>query len=372
MNKLEISEIKKQYGIKTCNVSRIAGCYVNGEKEIKATFNKNFLSLPEEEIFKYLEIFKKGLTGSKNISTSEFSTQAEEKGSMHEFLLRLRDSELKNDDMLKIFYEKVIECYQNESTNYLILLIYNVYDVPYKGSDNRKSSDAGDEVYAYITFYICPVKLEDGGLYYNPDKCDFEQKDRRWCVDMPVYSFLFPSFEDRMADIHHLTIYTKKTDGKFDDFTSDLCGISPCIAPDIQKTTFQSALSEAVQEDPDAMETVKAINETIVERIEAKETPDEINLEISEIKKIAKESGMSEKGCGILEDRLTKVIGDKPLKAENLVDKKTMQLKSPDVVIKVSNDLASQVRTQKLADGKYILVPIVSESTVEVNGISLG
>ena len=372
MIKTEISEIKTLYNIKNCSIKKMAGCYVNGEKEIVSTFSKSFLSLPEEEMFKYLEIFKKALSGKKNISTVEFPTKAEEPGSMHEFLLRLKDTELKNEDMLDLFYQKVIEKFDSESQNFLILLIHNTYDIPGRGDDNFKNIEASDEVYDYISFYLCPVKLEDGGLCYNKKTGSFERKDRRWCIEMPSYSFLFPSFEDRSTDIHHITIYTKKTNGEFDMFTTELLGITPAIAPDVQKYSFQSALSEAVQNDPNAMDTIKSINELIVDRISEKETPDDITFDTAEIKKIAEESGLSEEGCAVLEDNLIKAGGGRTFNAENLVDKKNIQLKSPDVIIKVSNDLASQVKTKVIDNAKYILVPIASESDVEINGISLG
>lgn len=59
MNKKEISEIKKQFTPSRCAVTRICGCYVDGEKEKKAQMKEMFLSLPEEEMFKYFDIFRK-------------------------------------------------------------------------------------------------------------------------------------------------------------------------------------------------------------------------------------------------------------------------------------------------------------------------
>ena len=50
MNKKEISEIKKQFTPANCAITRICGCYVDGEKNIKTKTKDAFLSLPEEEI----------------------------------------------------------------------------------------------------------------------------------------------------------------------------------------------------------------------------------------------------------------------------------------------------------------------------------
>ena len=96
MNKQEISEIKKLFHPRKCSITRICGCYVDGEKNKKATFRQPFLALPEEEMFKYFEIFKKCLSGSpgKNLLTLEFPLKSEEPGGTQEFLYRLKGREI--------------------------------------------------------------------------------------------------------------------------------------------------------------------------------------------------------------------------------------------------------------------------------------
>lgn len=63
MNKREISEIKKQFKKDNNAITRICGCYVDAEKNIRTTLKEAFFALSEEEIFKYYEIFKKTLSG---------------------------------------------------------------------------------------------------------------------------------------------------------------------------------------------------------------------------------------------------------------------------------------------------------------------
>ena len=61
MNKKEVLEIRKQYKPEECSITRICGCYVDGNKEILAKSKDAFLSLPDEEIFKYLTILVKSI-----------------------------------------------------------------------------------------------------------------------------------------------------------------------------------------------------------------------------------------------------------------------------------------------------------------------
>ena len=64
MNKKEVLEIRKQFTPRNCAITRICGCYVDHEKNKKLESKDAFLSLPEEEAFKYFDIFKKTLSGT--------------------------------------------------------------------------------------------------------------------------------------------------------------------------------------------------------------------------------------------------------------------------------------------------------------------
>ena len=63
MNKKEVLEIRKQFTPERCAINRIAGCYVDGDKNIRLMMKEPFGKIPEEESLKYMEIFKKMLSG---------------------------------------------------------------------------------------------------------------------------------------------------------------------------------------------------------------------------------------------------------------------------------------------------------------------
>ena len=63
MNKKEVAEIRGQFSPIYQPFTWICGCYVDGGKERNAGISQAFLSLPEEEIYKYADIFKKTLSG---------------------------------------------------------------------------------------------------------------------------------------------------------------------------------------------------------------------------------------------------------------------------------------------------------------------
>ena len=137
---------------------------------MKERENGVFREFWEEEIFKYLNIFKQTLSGTigKNLLNMEFPLEQELSGGTQEFLLQLRDSKLQDDMLIEEFYQKIIENY-NYGENYYIILIHVAYDIPGKSTDGTEMFDASDEVFEYVLCSICPVHLSKEGLCYNPE-----------------------------------------------------------------------------------------------------------------------------------------------------------------------------------------------------------
>ena len=147
MNKKECNEIKKLFTPAGCAIGRICGCYVDAEKNKRTELKEAFLSLPEEEAFKYFPIFRNALSGTvgKNLINMEFPLHAEKEGGTQEFLLKLRDSQLKDNTLIEEFYDRIIENF-DYGENYYIILIHCAYDIPAKATDGSEMFDASDYV----------------------------------------------------------------------------------------------------------------------------------------------------------------------------------------------------------------------------------
>ena len=252
MNKKEVLEIRKQFTPANCAITRIAGCYVDHEKNKKMESKSAFLSLPEEEAFKYFDIFKKTLSGTmgKNMLNMEFPIDQEMPGGTQEFLMKLKASKLEDDMLLEEFYDKVIATYEY-AENYYIILIHAMYDVPGRSSDNLEMFDASDEVYEYLVCSICPVSLSKAGLSYNAESNCIQDRIRDWVVDMPDKGFLFPAFNDRSTDIHGVLYYTKKSEDLQPELIEQLLGARMPMSANTQKETFQMLIEDTLGEDWD-------------------------------------------------------------------------------------------------------------------------
>ncbi len=369
MTKREISEIKKLMTPKNCSFTRICGCYVDGEKNIKAQFKQPFLALPEEEMFKYFEIFRKSLSGTlgKNLLTLEFPLEKELEGESHELLLALRDSKLKDDDLLEKYYNHIISDYDYVG-NYLILVVHDVYDVPGKTTDGFEMEDASDEIYEYIITCICPVELSKPGLSYDAAENLFRNRIRDWVVSLPDAAFLFPAFNDRSADIHSTLYYTKDAENLKSNFVDALLGCPLPLSAGGQKETFQTIVEETLGNDCD-IEIVKNIHEKLTEMAVAqKETPVLTVLNKNEVKTILADSGVANDKLEVLDKYYDAAAGeDTSLVMNNVMNIKTFEVKTPDVVIKVNPERTDLVETRTINGRKCLVIELNGD--VVVNGI---
>ena len=371
MIKQEISEIKKLFTERNCSITRICGCYVDGEKNKKTELKQAFLALPEEEMFKYFEILRKSLSGSigKNLLNLEFPLESESEGGTQEFLLRLRDSKLKDDDLLEQFYDRIIESYEYVG-NYLILLIHDAYDIPGRTKDGAELDDASEEVYEYILACICPVDLSKTGLSYNAEENTFQNRLRDWVVGMPDTAFLFPAFNDRSTDLHSTLYYSKDAEELKENFVDLMLGCPLPLSAGGQKETFQTLVEETLGNTCD-IETVKNIHEKMNEIVqEHKEDPEPVVLDKNKVKTIFASSGVANDRMEVFDQCFDDTVGkDTELMLDNIYSNRNFEIKSQDVSVKVNPERTDLLET-KVIDGRQCLV-IELYGDAEVNGVSV-
>lgn len=373
MNKKEISEVRKQFKPENAVIGSICGCYVDAEKEKRLVFRQAFLSLSEEEVFKYCDIFRRTLSGTfgKNLWNLEFPLKQEQPEGTQAFLLRLRESNLSDEKLLLEFYDKVIGSYVYEE-NYLILLIDATYDIPGKASDNLEMFDASDNVYHFLLCSICPVNLTKGGLCYNPASNAIEERVRDWVVDAPAKGFLFPAMTDRDTDIHSVIYFSKKPEELQEDLVETVLGCDLPMSAAGQRETFNMLLTDTLG-DRCGYEVVKNIHEELNEMLDEhdkKEEPEPLLLEKQDIRRLMEQSGAPEESLEAFEETFEAVSGDQAaLLASNIANPKKFSIQTPDVVITVNPERADLVET-RLVDGKQCLL-ITVDDHIEVNGIQV-
>ena len=372
MNKKEVAEIRRQYVPERCTISRICGCYVDAEKNIKTTMKEAFLSLPEDDAFKYFTIFKKTLSGTvgRNLVNLDFPLEEEHEGGHQEFLLKLRNSKLKDDALVEEFYNRIIDTFPF-GENYYIILIHVAYDVPGKATDGTEMYDASDNVFEYLLCSLCPVHLSKPGLGYNEAKNCIENRIQDWIVDQPMKGFLFPAFNDRYTDIHSMLYYTKNATDLQEDFLKNMFGCTRIpLDADSQKETFNCLIADTLGTDCD-YSVVKNIHEILNEKIEEfKDSPEPLELGKQDVRRLYEDSGVPDSRMEDFDQCYDEGVGEQTtFLATNIASSRKFNIETPDVVVKVNPEAADLVET-RIIDGRQCLVIAINEH-VEVNGISI-
>jgi len=379
MNKSEISEIRRRFKAESTSISAIYGCYVNNQKEIVSTFRSPFLTLPPEESEKYLALFKRTLSGQpeKNLLDIAFHTQQVLDSDEHRLLMQVRDSALKDEAAVNAFFERMIASLDIES-NYLILLIGDAYDVPFRSMtdpddlDNNAADAISEEVYRYILCCVCPVRQSKPALSYYSDENAFHNRILDWVVESPELGFLFPAFDERRSNIYNALLYTKDAANSHDSFVSAMfCTDAPMPAAE-QKETFQDILAETLEEDCcyEVMQTVHSQLMGKIEESKAAQTKEIPVISGSDVCSILENCGVSEAHMDAFNNRFEEKFGQNMnLSATNIANTSRFEVRTPDVLIRVNPDRSDLVETRVINGQKYILIR--AEEGVEVNGINI-
>ena len=178
MNRKEIAELRKRMNPDNSAIGRIRGCYVNNKKEVVSAFERSLISLPQEEAEKYMSLFKKVLSGTpdKNLVDISFTNDQVLGSEEHRLLTSLYETSLKDDDAVQALCMKIIDQIAMDG-NYLILLMQDAYDVPFRTRDDMALEDASGEVFSYIVCAVCPVKPSKPALRYVPSDNEILQAE---------------------------------------------------------------------------------------------------------------------------------------------------------------------------------------------------
>ena len=409
MTKKEINEIKSLFDtIQDCGILTLAGCYVDGEKKKVKTFNEMFYNIPEEEMYKYLEIFRKTLSGTpgKNLMDMEFVDSENESSDTGKGLLqKLRRSELKDEKLLEEFYDKVIETY-NHVGNYLILLIHQAYDVPGVTTDGIEMDDASDEVYSFILCSICPMKLTKPGLGFDDDLGEIHTLRQIFAVELPDNGILFPAFNDRSSDDNAILYSSRKTDVLQDAFLEKVLDVTAALPAKQQKEGFTEFVSEVLG-DESTFDTLLSIQENLKQTVDDRKTElagETVFLDKDAMRGVFEKSGVSGERLEVFdkkfdeqfdmkrirEKQLETKIADEDMEVEgsasainqdyvpnikveeklfsdNVAPVRSIEVRNKKMVLRVNSKNTDSIKT-RMIDGKKCLVIELTED-LTVNGI---
>ena len=370
MNQKEVSELRRRWRLEKNAVSRIYGCFVNGNREIVSDLDESLGRMSEEEADKYLSLLKKSLSGAlgKNLIDIVFSTQQVQDSEEHRLLSALRSSVLKDGEVRNHFYRKVIDSLDMGGDSYLLLMACDAYDVPRRGKDDELLDDGLENVFSYILCCICPVKQGKPVLGYFPGDNEFHDTASH-LVSPPELGFLFPAFDDRAANIYNALFYSRKPDELHQEFIDAVFHTEPPMSAAEQREAFQEALSQALG-DICSMEVVRSIHERLTDQIaQHKESKavEPLCVTVGEIGAVLGDCGVAQEQIEAFRANCEERFGaGAALSPANLIDAGKFEVKTTHASVSVSPDCSYLVETRVIDGKQYILVP--AGENVEING----
>ena len=372
MNQKELGEIRRRFRPDRSNIQQVYGCYVNTSREIIASFEESLGLLSQNETEKYLSLLKKTLSGAlgKNLVDIPFATREVMEGEQYRLLSRLRQTELRDAALREEFCRSIIDRLDMEERNYLILMAYDVYDVPHYGKDGQKE-DAG-ELYRYFVCCVCPVKEGRAELGYEPEERRFHSAAIGQIVGAPELGFLFPAFDDRSANIYSALLYTKDSSRSHDDFVEAVFRAEAPIPAARQKELFGELLSQSLETEC-SFDVVQAVHEQLSERLvlhKESRDPEPLTLDGGEMGDILENSGVSPERAETFCRRMEEELGrDTPLRPANISSAKKMEIQTPEVKISVDPKYSYLIQPRVIDGHKYLLVS--ADAGVELNGLAV-
>ena len=418
MTKKDILELKKRLNKTDCSITKLCGCYVDGNKNKVLTLSETFLNLDDEEFYKYLDLSRKCLSGSigNNLLQLEFPAEEEAPGGRQQFLMGIKESGLKNEELLDRFYDLVIEHY-DYAGNYLILLFKDAYDIITKTNDGMKL-DESEEVYDYLLCAICPVTLSKPGLGYREDENRIGARIRDWVVGAPDTGFIFPAFSDRSGDIHSLIYYIKDVKDSRPAFVENVFGCGSKRTAAEQQQVFSSIVKQAlapVRDDSEEVllqlqESFQEISCPDEDEIYEEQTPIVLTGEL--VDEVLTEHHIIGEAAEHIKEGISREFESEPPILQNLIDEKALEKNARkkeeqhlrlqvqelqkelaektfpapgitgdpdedtpfaercDVILRVRPEKAALIKSEMIDGQKCLIIPVEENEQINLNGVA--
>ena len=373
MNIKEIGEIRRRQRRDRSNMTHIYGCYVSDKKEIISHFSSSTGMMSENESEKYFALLRRCLGGTmgKNLLDITFRTAQVADSPEHKLLMSLRGQGMGSEENRMAFYKQVMENLTLEG-NYLILLGTDSYDVPFKSRDGETQSDNSDETYTYVICAVCPVKQTKAVLHYDPTSRQFQDGNTVNAVSAPELGFLFPAFDGRATNIYNALYFNRSPKDNHESFATAIFNTSVAKPAQEQKESFESVLSDALDKEC-SMDVVQTVHDQICQQIamhKESKVPEALTVTREEFTEMLEGCGVSGEKVAKFSVEFEQAFGlDAAVYPGNIIDSKKIEIKTPDVSIKVATDRSDLIETRVLGGVKYILIR--ADETVEVNGVNI-
>lgn len=371
----DIRRIRKRIDGTLSNFRSIYGCYVNAAGETVAKMEIPVLDMETEEREMYAALLKKVLSGKqdRNQISIEIPSDKVESSDEHKLLMALRQTQLRDEGMRDMLFDRIIESLDMDSESYVIFLAADTYDLRTKDVKDEEWSEESNEQFEYFLCAICPVKTSKAALQYRPGQQEFRGISTGTLLAAPALGFMFPALDEGGADIYQAQYYTRSAADNHGELITALFAVeNPPMAADVQKETFNFTLAESLGAEC-SLDVVTSLQAKLSARAEAvrEESPSAVaEVYIEDIEDMLSDKGVSDSSIKEFTESVGKRFdGAGSFNIGNLIQKRSFEVKTPETRIVTDPDNALRIKTRKIDGITYILVP--AGESVTVNGVEI-
>lgn len=372
MNAKEVSYIRRRFRAERSSINYVRGVFVNENKQILAEFCQFLGALAADESESILNLIRKTLSGTigRNLIDVSFTNRQVLEGEEHALLEKLRKSDLKDESLVREFYQKAIDAIDLDG-NYLLLLVSDRMDV-IRRRDGEDAETESTQMHTYMVCSVCPVRASASALtFFQPENC-LKNITKSTIVCPPIFGFMYPSFDDMTTNIYNALYYTKDCANSHAAFAENVLRVTLPMPAKLQKESFNAALAETMDADCD-LDVVRSIDRqmrAMVELHKESRDPEPLLISKTEVKEMLSACGADEGKLEVFDRAFDGAFGARAqLPPTNLMHRSQFEVRTADAVIKLDPDKADLLGTRVIDGVKYLTVR--AEGEVTFNGVPI-
>ncbi|MFN7253487.1 MAG: DUF4317 domain-containing protein [Anaerobacillus sp.] len=378
MNKKDIGNIRKQFKVNNdlLRISDIFTVYILKESsEIYHHQSQPFEMLEAEQQELFFNNFKKILGGQLDEKLFELKFQRNVENSsqliLHQGLLSGEVEDWK-EQMLRII-EKMLNSRQYEM-DIVITFIRGNYFKPTKRNNEQTEESDRDSVYTH-PFILCSINSTQ-----EPKKellFDYVIKEFKYNIvvdpiinlNAPIGGFLFPCFTDNSADVNHILYSAGKANDLDHKFIEEVLNGEETMTAKDDKFIFEEIVKEVTGDQLNTA-TLSNVYEEINRVIEENEDDEAPKLDVKDVERVLKQSGIEDIHTEQIESAFQKVIDDEKyeIKASNIVPKytsKSIKIETKVANVSISPQDLRYIRQIHFEGKRYLMIEVVEDTIID-------
>ncbi|MCT8137841.1 DUF4317 domain-containing protein [Anaerobacillus sp. CMMVII] len=378
MNKKDIAHIRKQFKVNNdlLKISDIFTVYILKESsEIYHHQSQPFEMLEAEQQELFFNNFKKILGGQldEKIFELKFQKNVENNSQLilHQGLLSGEVEDWK-EQMLRIV-EKMLNSRQYEM-DIVITFIRGNYFKPTKRNNEQTEESDRNSVYTH-PFILCSINSTQ-----EPKKellFDYVIKEFKYNIvvdpiinlNAPIGGFLFPCFTDNSADVNHILYSAGKANELDHQFIEEVLNGEETMTAKDDKFIFEEIVKEVTGDQLNTA-TLSNVYEEINRVIEENEEDEAPKLDVKDVERVLKQSGIEDIQTEQIESAFQKVIDDEKyeIKASNIVPKytsKSIKIETKVANVSISPQDLRYIRQIHFEGKRYLMIEVVEDTIID-------